>query len=69
MKTSALSPVVRFADLRPGSLFRWQSNLGGQDTMRKVGEHDLLNLRTGNQYRVDAVTHYFGKTDRVVVLG
>ena len=60
--------LVRFADLPIGEAFRWQSNLGGQDTFLKTSNHDVLNMRTRNHYRVDAVTHGFGQADPVLPL-
>lgn len=60
--------MLRFNDIAPGATFRWRSNLGGQDTMRKIGEHDVKNLVTGSIRRVGPETTYFGQADAVILL-
>ncbi len=57
-----------FHSIPVGSRFRWRSNLGGQDAMRKVSATELFNTNTGNQYVPCREDHYFGPDDAVVLL-
>ena len=35
-----------FRDLAIGDVFRWSSNLGGQDELMKMGEDEIRNMTT-----------------------
>lgn len=62
-------PITMSFDSAPvGVLFRWQSNLGGQDVHRKISATHLRNLATGNEYAPTRERNYFGPQDSVIIL-
>lgn len=62
-------PTMPFHRLPIGAIFRWQSNLGGQDRMRKISRTTLRNLATGNEYEPSREKHYFGPDDNCLLMG